>query len=254
MNKKNKRTLKQLLIRSALLIKVGDWSSLGNYLVTELVNIMSQKNIFSGDKILFCPICKYEDRSFINLCNSDHITWNSACPNCNSRSRHRGLYFLYQYILRNNKKRILHFAPEDNLKKIITSFDHSYKTTDLKMPNVDLPQRDIQNLDIADHSYDIIFNNHVLEHVPDDWKALEEISRILAVNGLAIITVPGDWKRTRTKYYDPPTDNGHHRLYGLDFINKLEKYFSSIMKIDLTNFDGPKHAIGQMEIAFICKK
>ena len=162
MNKKNKRTLKQLLIRSALLIKVGDWSSLGNYLVTELINIMSQKNIFSSKKILFCPICKYEDCSFINLCNSDHITWNSACPNCNSRSRHRGLYFLYQYILRNNKKRILHFAPEDNLKKIITSFDHCYKTTDLKMPNVDLPQRDIQNLDIADRSYDIIFNNHVI--------------------------------------------------------------------------------------------
>ncbi len=247
-------TFKILLIRSILLIKDGDYSSFGNYLVCETLNILKQKNIFNSNQILSCPICKYKNHSFINLCNSTEITWNSSCPDCNSRSRHRGLYFLYKYFLRKKKKRILHFAPEKNLKDLINSFDHNYFTTDLNMQNVDLPKQDIQNLKIPDHSFDIILSNHVLEHVPNDQKALKEISRILEVNGLAIITVPGDWRRVKTKYYDFPTKNGHYRHYGLDFSKKLEKYFSSIKIIDLIKLGGSKHAINQLELAFLCKK
>lgn len=43
-----------------------------------------------------------------------------------------------------------------------------------------------------DNSFDIIFFNHVLEHIPEDEKALSEIRRILKPGGICVLGVPNE--------------------------------------------------------------
>jgi len=55
--------------------------------------------------------------------------------------------------------------------------------------NLDVkPENELKNL--ADHSFEIITMWHVLEHVPDLNKRIEEIKRILKLNGTLVVAVP----------------------------------------------------------------
>jgi ubiquinone/menaquinone biosynthesis C-methylase UbiE len=74
-------------------------------------------------------------------------------------------------------------------------------------------KEDIQNLSFPNAQYDLILCNHVIEHVPKDEMALKEISRILKPNGKAIITIPGNYQRDNTIYFNHLRFNGHYRDY-----------------------------------------
>ena len=234
----------------------GEWLGLGYFLMSETSNYFLKTKLFYANKKLFCPICKYSSSYFRHLSNPIAISWNSACPNCDSRSRHRGLLFLYaKYFRAKHTKRILHFAPEPVLTEFIKySFKHHYMTTDLNMCDVDYPSEDVQKLSFEDSYFDIVLSNHVLEHVKDDEAALNEMARILKKGGQAIITVPGDWRRKKTKEFLNLRYNGHYRDYGLDILQKMENYFSKVKKINLFQFDGSKYGIKKSEIAFLCTK
>ncbi len=58
--------------------------------------------------------------------------------------------------------------------------------------NVRLFMADICNYPAEDNSFDVIFFNHVLEHIPDDAAALREVARILKPGGLLILGVPNE--------------------------------------------------------------
>ena len=103
-------------------------------------------------------------------------------------------------------------------------------------------------------TFDLIFSNHVLEHVPDDKSALSEISRVLRNGGTAIITIPGDWRRKNTKTYTHLNYNGHYRDYGLDIFDMLRDFFSKVNKRKLFDYQGYRYGIKPMETAFICHK
>jgi ubiquinone/menaquinone biosynthesis C-methylase UbiE len=45
---------------------------------------------------------------------------------------------------------------------------------------------DICDLPFEDNQYDVILCNHVLEHIPDDTKAMQELYRVLKPGGMAI--------------------------------------------------------------------
>ena len=53
---------------------------------------------------------------------------------------------------------------------------------------------DIQATGLEDSSYDVVIANHVLEHVDDFRKALQEVHRILRSNGFFICSFPMDPK------------------------------------------------------------
>ena len=107
-------------------------------------------------------------------------------------------------------------------------------------------------------SFDFILCNHVLEHVPNDYKALKELYRILKHSGIAIITVPGNWCREKIIEYDYPDGNGHYRDYGLNFISVLDNIFTAIECIDLYKYNDIYHLdLGltpQHDLAFLCRK
>jgi len=240
------------------MLKKESYEEGARYLITESINYVNKKKIKNILGHNTCPICKKNNDQFIHLSNHMHFAFNSICPWCSSRSRHRGLYFLYNNKFKNIKYqiKILHFAPEIVFSQFFNKNKNIiYHTADLNMKEVDYPNLDIQNMDLADCSYDYILCNHVLEHVKNDELALKEINRVLSPNGKAIITIPGDLTRHKTKSFNSVLPNGHFRDYGYDYINILKKYFGNILIINMGRFDSSsKYGIKPNEVALIVTK
>ena len=51
---------------------------------------------------------------------------------------------------------------------------------------------DAQNLSFEKDSFNLVFSNSVVEHIPDINKVLKEVARVLKKNGLFVFTVPSD--------------------------------------------------------------
>jgi ubiquinone/menaquinone biosynthesis C-methylase UbiE len=129
-------------------------------------------------------------------------------------------------------KRILHFAPEPSLLNYIKSLKtERYVTADLFKKDVDVKQ-DIENLTLPENSFDVVICSHVLEHV-DDKKALAQMHKVLAKDGVALLLTPiiEGWaktyensaiksKRDREIYFG---QNDHVRYFGSDFRDRIKE-------------------------------
>jgi len=172
---------------------------------------------------------------------------NVLSPSTLSLERHR-LFWLY---LKNEtdffttQKKVLHFAPEQAFYKRFKKMQNlDYTTTDLNSPLADV-KADICNLPFKDNSFDVIFCNHVLEHIPDDTKAMNELYRILKVGGMGIFQIPQDLSREKTFEDNSITDKkerakifgqyDHVRIYGRDYFNKLRDVGFKVEEVDYTS-------------------
>jgi hypothetical protein len=235
-------------------LKIKDYTGALGLLVTELLNKWDKNKILDKKGKYYCPLCGNHCGSFVHISNSFRYSFNSICPYCSSRSRHRGLFVFYQNEIGRltAASKVLHFAPEPVFFPIFRNKLFQYQTTDYFLEDVDLPKQDVQNMSLPDESYDLVLSNHVIEHVPDDEKALSEMSRITKKGGKVIITVPGNFKRTQTVYFDHLNNNGHYRDYGTDFADKMKKVFSKVECFDLNKLDkSGELAIPENELAFI---
>ncbi|ABK19018.1 hypothetical protein Sfum_3345 [Syntrophobacter fumaroxidans MPOB] len=161
---------------------------------------------------------------------------NSICPRCHSWDRERFVYLFlktYKEYIYNKPINVLHVAPELNLSRKLRSLPYiRYTTADLYSSSVDM-QMDITDIKQKNESYDLIICNHVLEHVPNDRKAMSELYRILKKNGLAILQVPISYSMERTiedSSIESPLErliafgqDDHVRIYGLDYILRLRQ-------------------------------
>jgi SAM-dependent methyltransferase len=166
------------------------------------------------------------------------------------------------------KKKVLHFAPEQAFYKLFRNQKNiSYTTTDLFSPLADV-KADICNLPFEDHSYDVILCNHVLEHIPDDTKAMQELYRVLKPGGMGIFQIPQDLSRANTFSDDSITDQkerakifgqyDHVRIYGRDYFDKLRSIGFRVVEEDYTSKVAPdlvkKYCLAPGEIIPICFK
>jgi len=125
------------------------------------------------------------------------------CPRCFSADRDRLVMFYLNDHLRLFSpdckiQSMLHIAPEYCLhRRIASSNIPKYHTGNL-YPWIAKEVIDITSIPHPDDSFDLFMANHVLEHVPDDEKALAEIYRILKPGGQAIIQVPLTYKESQT--------------------------------------------------------
>lgn len=195
---------------------------------------------------------------------------NVLSPSTLSLERHR-LLWLY---LKNEtdfftaQHKVLHFAPEQAFYKRFRKLKNlDYTTTDLNSPLADV-KADICNLPFDDDSYDVIFCNHVLEHIPDDTKAMHELYRILKPGGWGIFQIPQDLKRAVTFEDNSITDKkerakifgqyDHVRIYGLDYFDKLRSVGFHVEEVDYTSILSPeevaKYRLAQGEIIPLVKK
>lgn len=72
---------------------------------------------------------------------------------------------------------------------------------------------DITYYPAADETFDVIFFNHVLEHIPNDTKALSEVYRILKKGGMCILGVPNEgalWWQLAYKFQPESLKNSDH--------------------------------------------
>jgi SAM-dependent methyltransferase len=195
---------------------------------------------------------------------------NVLSPSTLSLERHR-LLWLY---LKNETdfftapKKVLHFAPEQAFyKRFRKQQNLDYTTTDLFSPLADV-KADICNLPFKDNEYDLILCNHVLEHIPDDTKAMQELYRVLKPGGMGIFQIPQDLKRETTFEDNTITDPkeraaifgqyDHVRVYGRDYFNKLRGIGFRIVEEDYTNKIAPqdvkRYCLAKGEIIPVCFK
>lgn len=232
------------------------------YFVAEGSNVLNERWIGRlRSRRFICPLCGNSSSYFIHTSNRLRITWHSACPFCDSRSRHRGLLKVYQEIIsKRDGIRLLHFAPEEVLARWIRgTIQIEYLTADLFLEDVDFKFQDIQKLTFPDNEFDVVLCNHVIEHVANDEAAISEIARILVEKGVAVITVPGDWSRYETVKFSDLSLNGHYRDYGMEIVEMLDRHFSRVEVSDMHRFDrdagsGLSLGIKKADLAFICIK
>ncbi|MDB4114776.1 class I SAM-dependent methyltransferase [Flavobacteriaceae bacterium] len=195
---------------------------------------------------------------------------NVLAPGTLSLERHR-LFWLY---LKNETTffsaplRVLHFAPEQAfVQKFKKQKNLTYTTTDLNSPIADV-KADICDLPFKDNSFDFIICNHVLEHIPDDTKAMQELYRVLAPAGTAIVQVPYDAKREITFEDNTITDQSertrifgqydHLRVYGMDYFKKLSSIGFDVNALDYTSGissdDIERYRLCRGELLPVCKK
>lgn len=173
---------------------------------------------------------------------------NVLSPSTLSLERHRLLWLYLQretdFFSNAAHKKVLHFAPEQCFyKRFRNQKNINYTTTDLLSPLADV-KADICNLPFEDNSFDIIFCNHVLEHIPDDTKAMQELYRVMKPGGFGIFQIPQDLNRATTFEDDSITDKvertkifgqyDHVRVYGRDYFDKLRRIGFKVEEIDYT--------------------
>ncbi|MBC7606082.1 MAG: class I SAM-dependent methyltransferase [Burkholderiales bacterium] len=195
---------------------------------------------------------------------------NALSPSTLSLERHRllWLYLKNETDFFSAPKKVLHFAPEQAFYKLFRSQKNlDYTTTDLVSPLADV-KADICQLPFEDNSYDLILCNHVLEHIPDDTKAMQEMYRVLKPGGMGIFQIPYDISRTTTYADDTITDPqvrarifgqyDHVRIYGRDYFAKLRSIGFRVVEEDYTAKISPelveKYCLAKGEIIPVCYK
>lgn len=170
---------------------------------------------------------------------------NVLSPSTLSLERHRllWLYLKNRTDFFSEKLKVLHFAPEQAFyKRFRKQRNLEYVTTDLNSPLADV-KADICNLPFEDESFDVILCNHVLEHIPNDKKAMEELFRVMKSGGWGIFQIPQDLNREMTFEDDSITDKkerakifgqyDHVRIYGRDYFDKLRTVGFRVEEIHL---------------------
>lgn len=169
---------------------------------------------------------------------------NALSPSTLSLERHRllWLYLNNETDFFTSKLKVLHFAPEQAFYKKFRHLENlEYITTDLNSPLADV-KADICNLPFKDNEFDVILCNHVLEHIPNDTSALQELYRVLKPGGWGIFQIPQDLNRETTFEDDSITDKkerarlfgqyDHVRVYGRDYFDKLRSIGFKVEEVD----------------------
>jgi predicted SAM-dependent methyltransferase len=148
--------------------------------------------------------------------------------------RHRLAYLVAVECNNLDYSKVIHVAPEKELAKWLRTKSKEYLSIDLYAEA--MAKMDITNLELEDNSQTLIWASHVLEHVVDDRKAIEELFRVLEPNGIAFIQVP-IWRTETLEDFTITTPGDrltqfyqadHVRLYGLDIAARFEEVgFSS---------------------------
>ncbi len=196
-----------------------------------------------------------------------------ACPYCRANDRTR-LYALFigaqaKGIGHGTKLRMLDIAPAKTLRQLIRNLGcFDYRSADLLRTDVD-DRVDITDMKpYADNSFDCFICSHVLEHVPDDRRAMRELFRVLKPGGWGIAMAPIVLSLRATiedaNLSDPAQrvrrfgQADHLRLYERsDFIDRLAQAGFNVSGLGYTHFGGDvfeKHGILQQSVLYICRK
>jgi predicted SAM-dependent methyltransferase len=188
--------------------------------------------VLKGDNVE-CPVCEKSFKKFLPYGYNDLQRDNVLCPYDLTLERHR-LMWVYLKTKSNfftDDLKVMHIAPEQCFYKTFRKQKNiDYTTGDLESPLADL-HFDLHKIPLEDNQYDVIFCNHVMEHVENDEQCLKELLRIMKPGGWGIFQVPIDTTRDTTyedaSITDPKEREKHFwqydhvRLYGTNYPDVL---------------------------------
>lgn len=165
-------------------------------------------------------------RQTCNVCGSKSGFFaNSRCVDCNSYPWHRAFKRMFNPA---GLKAV--FNPDTQAEQIIFAEWDKFSFEGLRGET----KADLENLPIADNTYDIIYLAHTMEHVRNEAKALRELHRVIKHGGTVIVSVPLSDNRATDEDLDSrlkPEDrirrfwwHDHWRLYGRDAAQRFGQY------------------------------
>ena len=179
----------------------------------------------NSDGKVYCPCCGrhferfnderyYEDDKHYDPARFSNSRQDVICDCCRSAPRHR---IIASWCDKNagllKKSKILYFAPE-------LSMMLWFKRQGIRVVTADLYDRradrklDITSTGLPSGSEDIVFCNHVLEHVSDYSAALLELNRIIRKGGMLIISFPIDLELDSVLEEKTSSEKDRIRLFG----------------------------------------
>lgn len=180
----------------------------------------------------YCPVCCKHARAFLD--HGKPPRRGIKCPFCHALDRHRLDWLFFERrtdLFDGRPKRMLHVAPEKWLARRLRRIPAlEYLSGDLDGSRA-MEKMDITDIHYPDNHFSAIYCSHVLEHVPDDRKAMSELFRVLAPGGWAVLQVPilaaKTWEdpaitepAERTRHFGQP---GHVRACGPDYIDRMRE-------------------------------
>lgn len=226
--------------------------------------------LYKGNNVE-CPVCEKRFRKFLSYGSNVAHRENVLCPYDLTLERHR---LMWLYLKQETdfftapKLEVLHIAPEQCFHGLFKKQKNlAYLTGDLVSPIADM-HFDLHHIPLEDNRFDVVFCNHVLEHVDDALQCMRELYRVMKPGGWGIMQVPQDIHRAET-YEDwsitSPEEREKHfwqkdhvRLFGRDYPQWLEK---AGFEVDIA-FEGhpltseicERYRIPQEEILYIARK
>jgi SAM-dependent methyltransferase len=226
--------------------------------------------LYKGDNVE-CPVCERSFRKFLSYGSEVAQRDNVLCPYDLTLERHR-LMWLYlkdhSNFLTADKLDVLHIAPEQCFhKRFKAQTNLNYLTGDLFSPLADI-HFDLHSIPLEDNRFDVVFCNHVLEHVDDAHQCMSELYRVMKPGGWGIFQVPMDFSRDVT-YEDAsivsPEDREKHfwqkdhvRLFGKDYPDWLRKAGFQVEEfIQQSNYSEnliDRYRLQKEEVLYIARK
>jgi SAM-dependent methyltransferase len=235
--------------------------------VDELVKIRLGAQMFRevrGRHPRECPICGF--RGLFWAAGHQPVVMDARCPGCRSIGRHRQ----HQLLMSRHAdwldgKAVLHFSPEpcfdDTYAKRLRETNGQYLRAEYN------PQRgetkvDVQTMQFDDASFDTVIVHNVLEHVPDDRKALAELRRVVRADGRVILSIPmiDAWGTSyEDKRYTSESDRDLHfnqydhlRLYGRDVYDLFDEAAFTVEPYVASEPEVSRYGLERGETIFVC--
>jgi len=182
-----------------------------------------------------CGVCGNHYRKFLPY-GRLNARENALCPGCLSLERHRLTWFWLKERTDffTTPKSVLHIAPENCfIGPFRAQHGKGYITADIESPLADV-RMDIMHMPFQDQTFDVVFCSHVLEHVKDDIRAMQEIRRVLKPGGWAMLQVPLFAPVPDQSFEDDSVTDAfareqlfgqsdHVRRYGKDFPSRISQ-------------------------------
>ena len=221
--------------------------------------------LFYKGQNTICLICSAKSRKFIPISfyNSD----DKICPSCGALSRSRAIGEYVRKNFKNQSQKILDFSPHRSLNNFFKSKFKNYISSDFENQFYAQKCYNITQINEADQSFDLIICFHVLEHILEDKKALNELNRVLKNDGHLLIQVPLKKGKTyqnnsiiskegRLKAFG---QEDHVRIYGEDSLPLIliKSGFTS-KPIDIVkqynSIEKKLYGFSKNEVIYVCRK
>lgn len=222
---------------------------------------------FNQGNDVTCPVCESQYKKFLPY--GRVARENALCPSCLALERHRlmWLFLKEKTDFFSAPLKVLHVAPEHCFIERFEALPNlDYITADIESPLAKV-KMDIHEIPFPENTFDVIFCNHVLEHVEDDLKACAEFNRVLKPSGWGILQSPVYplEKTLEDKTITDPAERerifgqrDHLRKFGKDYADRLRKSGLQIEENrfvqELTREKVSQFALPKDEIIFVCRK